>query len=276
LKGNNSPQETAMLKPLSVQLYSLRDAARQDFDKVLQWVADVGYKGVEPAGMWDMRPSEFKKRVNDLGLELYSSHTPWARSGNLGECMEIASILGIDKIVCGYGPNEFKDMDAIKATAEATNRMQAVLARNGFTLFQHNHDFEFQRLDGRVKYEIYRELCPNLKFQIDCFWSTNRGQEDPVAMLKSFAADTILLHMKDGVTLQEVSGDKMVDGFLDRKVEMRALGQGDLPIRELIATMPDSVETVIVELDYCNTDMFDAIAESYRFMTSNGLAAGNK
>ena len=58
-----------MLKPLSVQLYSLRDYAKDDFVTVLKKVAEIGYKGVEPAGFWDVRPSELKKIVEDLGGE---------------------------------------------------------------------------------------------------------------------------------------------------------------------------------------------------------------
>ena len=265
-----------MLKPLSVQLYSLRDAAAKDFVKVLKFVADVGYKGVEPAGFWNLRPSELKKIVNDLGMNIYSSHSPWAHPGNLGECMELADILGLKQIVCGYGPDDFKDMDAIKRTAEKTNYMYDVLSQNGFTLFQHNHDFEFARIDGKLKYELYRELCPRVKYEIDCFWSTNLGAENAVEMLKIFAKDTILIHMKDGVVAQKVDGKKMVNGLLERHVDLLPLGTGTLPIKELVAAIPDQVQTIVVELDYCNIDMFDAIAQSYKYMTENGLAAGNK
>ena len=59
------------------------------------------------------------------------------------------------------------------------------------------------------------------------------------------------------------------------EIELVPLGQGDLPIRELVAMAP-RVDAVIVELDYCNVEMFQAIEESYRFMTGNALAAGNK
>ena len=190
--------------------------------------------------------------------------------------MDIAHALGLNKIVCGYGAPDFEDMDAIKRTAENTSKMQEILAANGFTLFQHNHDFEFQRLDGKLKYEIYRELCPNVKYQIDCFWSTSLGVEDPVKMLDIFAKDTISIHMKDGFVKQNVTGNEMVNGILDRKVELMPLGQGDLPIKELVAHAPESAEAIIVELDYCNVEMWQAIEESYKFMTSNGLAEGNK
>ena len=44
-----------MLKPLSVQLYSLRARAEKDFVAVHKDVAAMGYKGVEPAGFWNIR-----------------------------------------------------------------------------------------------------------------------------------------------------------------------------------------------------------------------------
>ena len=266
-----------MIKPIGVQLYSLRDLASKDFVAVLRKISQIGYKYVEPAGFWTLRPSEFKKVIADLGLKIVSSHSPWARSANsLGEAMEIAHIIGVNKVVCGYGPDQFKDLDAIKATADNTNAMKEVLAKNGFTLFQHNHDFEFQRLDGKIKYQIYKELCPGLKYQMDCFWSTNLGKENAVEMLKLFADSTVSIHMKDGVCRQDVSGDKMVNGILERKVDLRPLGTGDLPIKDIIAVAPASVEAIIVELDYCNIDMMTAIEQSYKFMTVNKLAAGNK
>lgn len=262
--------------PIGVQLYSLRDLAQKDFVSVLKKVADIGYKLVEPAGFWDIRPSEFKKIIADLGLGMVSSHTPWVRTGNIGEAMEMADILGLNKIVCGYGPNDFKDMDAIRKTAEDTCKIEEILSRNGFTLFQHNHYWEFERIDGKLKYEIFEELCPNVKFEIDCFWSTNKGQEDPVAMLKKFADKTILLHMKDGACVQKATEAGMVNGLLDMKIDLMPLGTGTLPIKDLIANAPARTEAVIVELDYCNVEIVSAIEKSYQFMVSNGLAAGNK
>ena len=265
-----------MLRPVAVQLYSLREQAEKDFVAVLKKVADIGYQAVEPAGFWNLRPSEFKKIIDDLGLKMYSSHSPWARPNNLGECMEIASILGLDKIVCGYGPEEFRDMDAIKRTAEQTSKMAEIVGKQGFTLFQHNHYWEFDRLDGRIKYDIYAELCPKVKFEIDSFWSTNFGAEDPVAMLKLFGDRVILLHMKDGSLKRTDDGLRIVNGIYDNKADLRPLGTGDLPIADLIAAAPATVGSVVVELDYCNTEMVQALEISYRFVTSSGLLAGNK
>lgn len=263
--------------PIGVQLYSLRDEAAKDFPGVLKFVAEVGYQYVEPAGFWNLRPTEFKKMLSDLGLKMISSHSPWCRKGNIGEAMEIADILGLDKVVCGYGPNDFADLNAMKRTADEVNYIGEILKKNGFTLFQHNHDFEFQRIDGKLKYDIFRELLSvEVKLELDCFWSTNLGVEDPVAMLKHYAKDTILLHMKDGVSEQRVAGNNMVNGILERHIELTPLGTGKLPIADLIKAAPAQTQAVIVELDTCTIDMKTAIRQSYEFMIKNGLAKGNK
>ena len=269
--------EKTALRPLSVQLYSARTySAKDGLRSVVEKMAEIGYKGVEPAGFFELRPRELKKLVEDLGMKIYSSHSPWVRENNVGECMELAESLGLDRVVCGYGPNDFKDMDAIKRTAELTNKNCEILKRNGFKLFQHNHYWEFDRLDGRVKYEIYAEMCPDVQFQIDTFWATNLGREDAVAMMKPFADRTVLLHIKDGVFTQNVENAGMNNGLLDIKADMMPLGTGKLPIKDIVANMPEKVDAVIVELDYCNTEMYKALQMSYDYMVQNGLAAGNK
>ena len=63
---------------------------------------------------------------------------------------------------------------------------------------------------------------------------------------------------------------------MDQKIDLLPLGTGTLPIPELIKAAPAQVEAVIVELDYCNIDMWTAIEQSYKYMNENGLAEGNK
>lgn len=270
-----------MRKPLAVQLYSLREYSktRDEFITVIKRVADIGYKAVEPAGFHDIPPAEFKTMLDDLGLKLYSSHSPWARTPQgVPEIIDTLGVLGLDCCVCGYGPDDFKDLEAIKKTAENTNRMIEKFKPSGITLFQHNHYWEFERINGRLKYEIYRELCPEVKYQIDCFWSTNKGTENPVDMLNLFAKDTISMHMKDGVCRQQAALDGTKDGLLDMKIDLMPLGTGELPIKDLVGIAPDAVKAIVVELDYVaeGLDMWESIEKSYTYMTSNGFAAGNK
>lgn len=270
-----------MIKPLAVQLYSLREYSktRKDFITVIKRVADIGYKAVEPAGFYDIPPAELKTLLDDLGLEIYVSHSPWARSvESIPEVIDTLGTLDLKYAICGYGPDQFKDLDAIKKTADNTSEMIAKLKPAGITLLQHNHYWEFERINGRLKYEIYRELCPEVKYQMDCFWSTNKGAENPVDMLNIFADDTLAIHMKDGVYRQQAAVDGMKDGLLDMKIDLMPLGSGELPIKDLVAATPESVEVIAVELDYVaeGLDMWESIEKSYTFMTANGLASGNK
>ena len=47
-------------------------------------------------------------------------------------------------------------------------------------------------------------------------------------------------------------------------------------VRGKLANLPETVDNIVVELDYCNIDMVTAVEMSYKYMTENGLAAGNK
>ena len=264
------------LKPLSVQLYSLRERAEKDFYSVLKDVADMGYVGVEPAGFWNYTPAELKKVLDDLGLKIFSSHSPWCNPSTVDAAMEAAQALGVKKIACGYGPDNFKDLDAIKKTADEVNAMVEKTSANGYELFIHNHYWEFDRIDGKPKHQLLAELAPGLKFQIDSFWSTNKGKEDAVEMLKKFADKCVLIHMKDGVCKQQATNAGMQNGLLDMKIDLLPLGTGTLPIPELIKNAPEKAATVIVELDYCEVEMWEALEKSYKYMTENGLCAGNK
>ena len=265
-----------MAKEIGVQLYSLRDMAKDDFPGVLKFVAEVGYKAVEPAGFFGHEPKEVKKMIDDLGLKMYTTHSPWACRGPASEVIDIAGELGVKKVACGFGPDDFKDLDSIKRTADLVNENIVELKKAGLTLFQHNHSWEFERIDGRLKYDIYAEMVPEVKFQIDAFWSSNFGANDPAEMVKRYADRMVSLHIKDGSFEQDQAKWRMVDGYPDRDLKLRPLGTGQMDIPAIIAATPEAVNCVIVELDYCVIEMKEALRQSYAYMTSSGLAVGNK
>lgn len=250
-------------KPISVQLYSVREEAKNDFVGVLKRIAAIGYKGVEPAGFHNLKPAEFKKIVEDLGMQISSSHGPWANPENLNEVIDTAKILGIDLVSSGYGQNEFKDIDSIKKTAEMVSGMEEKLSKAGLTLFLHNHWWEFCKIDRRIAYEIFAELCPKVKFEIDTYWAANFGENDPAEQVAKFAKRAVLLHIKDGP--------------LEKDKAMVAVGKGKMNFKKVIsAADPKVLRWLVVELDRCDTDMMTAIEESYKYLVENGLGYGNK
>lgn len=241
------------MKPIAVQLYSLREASKQDFRQVLEDVAAMGYQGVEPAGFYDMTPAEFRRVVEDLGMTVCSSHSPWARPDTLNEVVDTLGELGLDKAAGGFRPDDFKDMDAIRRTADMVNGMIDTLAGSGIGLFLHNHYWEFETVHGQLAYDHLAALCPDVQFEIDTYWAANFGANDPAEQVAKYRPRTPLLHIKDGP--------------LEKGKAMVAVGQGKMDIPAVIAAAdPGVLEWLIVELDACDTDMHTAVRESYAYL----------
>lgn len=271
---------TAPIKPISVQLYTLREEAAKDFPAVLRRLAKIGYKGVEPAGFFGFTPADFRKFVEDLGMVVSSTHSPWAGANNLNEVIETCGILGVNMVAGGYGADEFATLDAIKKTAETTAKINDTLAEAGITLTLHNHAWEFEKIDGRIKYEIFAELCPKVNFELDTYWAANFGENDAPEMVRRFAKRSPLLHIKDGPLIRPESVYNAETSTLEAakggSASLLAVGSGKNDIKGIIAAMdPEVTKWLVVEQDNSDTDMFDCVEASYRYLTSNGLAAGN-
>jgi sugar phosphate isomerase/epimerase len=235
----------------------------KDVPGSLKRIADMGYKGVEPAGFYGMSPIQFRKAVEDLGMVISSSHSPWAKPDTISECIEAAGQMGLDTVGGGYGPDDFKDMDAIKRTADTVNGMCEQLKKHGLTLFLHNHFWEFEKIDGKIKYDIFAGLCPDVKFEIDTYWAANFGANDPAEQVGKFRKRAILLHIKDGPLVRDRA--------------MSAAGRGKMDFPKVVAAADMSVlRWLVVELDSCDTDMFQAVADSYTYLTKMKLAEGRK
>ncbi len=250
-------------KPVSLQLYSLRESSAKDFPAVIRAVGGIGYAGVEPAGFYGLKPRELRKLVEDQGMRISSSHGPWSSPENLAEVIDTAGELGVKLVSSGFGPEAFTDMAAIQATAAKVNLMDARLRAAGLTLFLHNHYWEFDRIEGRLKYDVLAELAPTVAFEIDTYWAANFGAVDPAAVVKRHASRAPLLHIKDGPLVKDQP--------------MVAVGSGKMDFRKVIgAADPKVLQWLVVELDACATDMLQAVRASYEWLVGNGFASGRR
>jgi len=250
------------MKPISIQLYTLRDAAAKDFPSVLRFVADTGYKGVEFAGLHGHSPKEIANLIDDLGLEVSSSHTPLPTPENIAELADTELTLGNTRVISGFGPDAFKTMDDIKAAAEKFERAAELVEPYGMTFGMHNHWWEFANVDGRYVYDILLSEAPDIFSELDVYW-TAYGKADPVKIIEQYGSRLPVLHIKDGP--------------LEEGKPHLAVGDGKLDMPAIIgAADPAVLEWLIVELDNFDGDMFDAVKRSYQYLTTNGLALGNR
>src|SRR4051812_17412102 len=120
-----------MSSPISVQLYSLRkEMENGNHLKILKKVSDMGYAGVEGAGLYGMKPREFRKAVEDLGMAVSSNHMGVTKE-NLNEAIDLHRELGTQFVVGGFWGDEFKQPDAVAQLAERYNFARDALAKVG-------------------------------------------------------------------------------------------------------------------------------------------------
>lgn len=272
---------TTPLKPLSIQLYTLREEAAKDFPAVLRHLAGIGYKGIEPAGFFNFTPRTFRQYVEDLGMTVSSTHSPWARPDNLSEVIDAAGELGVTFVAGGWGAGDFESLDAIRRTAEITAEMNEKLAAAGLTLTVHNHAWEFEKLDGRIKHEIFAELCPDAHFELDTYWAANFGENHAPDMVRQFAARSPLLHIKDGPMVRPQSVYNAATSTLEvakgPSASLLPVGSGKNDIPGIIAAMnPAVTQWLVVEQDNSDTDMLECVKTSYEYLTRHGFAQGNR
>ena len=249
------------MKPISVQLYALREQSRSDFSQVLEDIASIGYAGVEPFSLFGMSPENFKTRVEDLGMQVSSSHHPWANRFEVAEVVDTIQGLGLNRAAAGFGQDDVKDQDSLKRTIDTINDLTSQLKPHGISLFLHNHWWEFVPVNGQLPYHAFYNECPDVQFEVDTYWAANFGACDPAEEVANVKERAPLLHIKDGPN--------------ERDKAHVAVGDGVLDIKGIInAADPNVLEWVIVELDACDTDMLEAIRGSYKFLTTEGLATG--
>lgn len=250
-------------KPIAIQLYTVRDALAEDWQGTLEKIAELGYVGVETAGFGYAGSVEKAKAEYDrLGLQVVGAHSPLPLGDNQTEIIETMQALGSQRLICaGTGHDLFSTEADIKARAAAFNEANAVCKANGLSFGLHNHWWEYADVNGRIAYDILLEdLDDDIFFEIDTYWVASSGH-DPVAEIQKLGNRVPLLHIKDGSTKKE---DDMV-----------AVGQGVMDFHKVIPAAV-AAEWLIVELDRCGTDMMTAVSESYSYLTSNGLAKGNR
>jgi sugar phosphate isomerase/epimerase len=243
-----------MTRPVSVQLYTVRDQIAADRDAVLKRIADIGYGAVEPFDP-TTDPKGFRQVIDDLGLTVSSTHAYALLSREPAEVFDAIATVGTDLVIIpgGIAEEEFTTRDGLSRTADLLNGLAGQAAGHGMRIGYHNHWWEIEpRIDGRHAIEVLADLlAPGVFLEIDTYWAAVGGADVP-ALLGRLADRTLALHVKDGPV---VKGEPHT-----------AVGAGVMPVPAILAAAPDAWR--IVELDECATDIFTALAESHAYLTT--------
>lgn len=248
-----------MALPIALQLYTVRDRMAEDFAGTLKAVKEMGYVGVEFAGLFGHTPDEVRAILDDLGLTAVSAHVPYGEliadtEGTLKAYKEI----GCNYVAVPYMTEEYRPGAEKFEEALANIRKIAEVAKSlGITLLYHNHDFEFVKVGEEYGLDVmYSEIPADLlQTEIDTCWVKVAG-EDPAAYVLKYSGRAPVVHLKDFTGERSSNMYKLIGlneekkAEAENKFEFRPVGYGKQDFPAIIAASEKAgAKWLVVEQD---------------------------
>jgi sugar phosphate isomerase/epimerase len=265
--------ETHHIDRVGLQLYTVRDLLKQDFEGTIAKVAQIGYKEVEFAGYFGKSPQEVRKILDSNKVSSPSEHVSYDIVQNKWpETLEAAHVIGQTFIVCPWVEvSQRKEADGWKRAAETFNRAGEASQKAGIQFAYHNHAFEFEpseTLGGKLPYDfLLAETDPKLvKMELDLCWITVGGQ-DPVKYFDRYPGRFPLVHVKDWTTKGPGGSDYGgATGESRKPGHMTDVGQGEIDWKRIFAQSGKAgVQHYFVENDEPKSP-FEDIKISYDYL----------
>ena len=192
----------AAMRPIGLQLYTVRELFAPDPMGTLEKVAAIGYREVEyGGGGYDkMDHAALRATMDRLGLTSPSLHIGYdALLADFDRSVGMAKTLGADTVVLPWMAEQHRNAEGWRAVVANINRWAPRLKDAGLDFAYHNHDFEFTvKPGGRSLFDtLVADTDPELvKIELDLFWVVAAG-EDPKAIIRRMPGRIYAYHVKD-------------------------------------------------------------------------------
>jgi sugar phosphate isomerase/epimerase len=223
---------------IGLQLYTLRSDMGKDAAGTLKKVSDLGYREVENFGyngkFFGMSADAYRATLNGLGLSAPSGHYMYGNFGNKqipgtiltgwDKAVEDAATLGQKYMVVAYlMPEERKSLDDYNKIAAALNKAGESCKKAGIQLCYHNHDFEFQAIDGTLPFDLLMSQTDSnlLKIELDLYWAV-KANHPPLDLFQKYPKRIELWHVKDMDNTEKKFFTEVGSGTIDFKSIFKA------------------------------------------------------
>ena len=188
--------------PVGLELYSVRNALKDDLMGTVRTVAQMGYQCVEfyaPYFDWtESQTKDMKKLLDDVGIRCLSTHnsSSYFTADNLKQARDKNLILG-SKYVIMSSSDPKPGLDGWKEVADTLNSAADQLESSGLKTGYHNHEREFTPVEGKRPIEILaKDTKPSVALQFDVGTCLKAGS-DPVAWIRANPGRIKSMHCKD-------------------------------------------------------------------------------
>ncbi|SEA94946.1 Sugar phosphate isomerase/epimerase [Pseudobutyrivibrio sp. ACV-2] len=251
--------------PVGIQVYGLRDLLEntpENFKDVMTKVKELGYDGVELAGLYGLEPEFVKKTLEEVGLTPISAHVAFDEMMNdIDKVIADYSTIGVKYLVMPYMAEEYRpaNPEGFKKFLPLLNEVGEKIHKAGMTFLYHNHDFEFVKLEnGKWGYDEMFDSIPadNLQSELDTCWCDVATGEAP-EFVKKYTNRIPVVHLKDYIKKGEVKNMYKLIGIEEEESEgdtgyfgFRPVGFGQMIWEPVLdAAIEANANWVIVEQD---------------------------
>ena len=267
------------LKRFGLQLSTITANMAADFEGTLREVAAIGYQQVEfsalgylgrevtevkellakyklsaPVGRVAFKVApDFMTMPRDQQMKVFSSQSSLdsLRDRIVGSLKECKVMDQKYLIIPAILPHVFSDMTQIKNMLELLKESAKICRDQGVLLGYHNHNWEFDEVDGTIPFEMMlNELDPeSFTFQLDTYWIRKAGRNLD-QMLSQYSGRFVTCHLKD----------------IDQAGDFEDVGHGEINfplfVREAIK---QGAKYFFVERDTSEEPM-ESIRRSFRYL----------
>lgn len=208
--------------------------------------------------MGKIEPQTLRAICDELSLKIALTHTSADRILNeTDKVIEEHDILGCDYIGIGGMPEKYRSLDWYGYFAQDFRQAARRMADAGKLFMYHNHNFEFEKIDGKRLIErLIEDFSPEeMGITLDTYWVQAAGADvcEWIGKLKDRIA---CVHLKDmAVRGMDQLMAPVMEGNMNFPAIMKALEQAN-------------TKYLLVEQDTCQGSPFDCLQTSY-----NNLAA---
>lgn len=260
---------------IGLQLYSVREDIAKDLVGTLKAVKAAGYDYVESAGVgfYGLNAAEAKALLDEIGLTLISVHSTCVTDENLA----LLQSLGVKNFTIPYYSIENYKNDLAGSLAYF-NECAEKVQKYGMRLFYHNHDFEYEEIDGkRIIDRVFTETNEGaIAPEFDVCWVTYGGANPAEYIAKYAYKNMPMVHLKDftckgavkGAVYELIEGGEVKKSREENLFRFKPVGQGVVDFEKVLSAAEDAgIDVLIVEQDQSyETPAIEAVRQSREYL----------
>jgi Sugar phosphate isomerases/epimerases len=227
---------------IALQLYSIRELAKEGLEKTMFEAAKAGYDGVEFAGYGGKSAAEVKELLKKYSLKAAGTHIGYGEvlkdaKGIIEFCKEIGTYSAVVPHAAFNTTAEWVEF------AKKMDEFGKMFKEAGIVFGYHNHAHEFVKFDGKYAMDIILENSSpeNVIFEMDTHWVC-RGNEIPEQYAAKYTGRLPIFHAKD-IDVNDTDTE-VGTGRVNFPAVVKAIGKVDWIVVEQEAFQMDMLESI--------------------------------